>query len=217
MRAAVLSLHPELASSSRLPVLGREGQQIRFAEVLFLLGAGLCAALAMSFVELKMIFAYFGLKAVPGNAIILAIFPMAFGLASAPRRSAGMIMGSSALASACAIRFGGFGGIGFGALTSLTLIGPLLDFALRRAKHGRGLYLAFALAGLGGNLAALAVRASIKFAGLDHAAGKPLAVWLPQAIFTYPVCGVLAGLLSALVWFQFREDRRKQRTAGFAE
>lgn len=202
MRTAVLSVHPGLASSSRLPVLAREGQQIQVAEMLFLLGAGLCAALATAFVEL-------GLR-IPGHAIIRAIFPMAFGLAVAPRRSAGMIMGTSALASAVAIKFGGFSAIGFGAMTSLTLTGPLLDIALRRAKQGRGLYFAFAIAGLGGNLAALAVRAGIKLAGLDHALGRPLAAWLPQAIATYALCGVLAGLLSALVWFQFFDHRRNE-------
>ena len=28
--------------------------------------------------------------------------------------------------------------------------------------------------------------------------------WLTQAAWTYPLCGVLAGLLSAVIWFRWR-------------
>ena len=200
MRTAVLSVHPGLAGSSRLPILTREGEQVRAAELLFLLGAGIGAAAATAFLDLSL--------RIPGHAIIRAVFPMALGLAMAPRRMGGMVMGASALGSALVIKGGGLAGIGVGALTSLTLTGPLLDMALWRAKRGWRLYLGFALAGLAANMAALAVRGGTKLAGVDHAAGRPLAHWWSQAIGTYAVCGVLAGLISAFVWFQFADRRR---------
>jgi hypothetical protein len=34
-----------------------------------------------------------------------------------------------------------------------------------------------------------------------------MAEWLALALWTYPLCGVLVGLLSALVWFHFRSRR----------
>lgn len=199
MRSRVLSVHPGLAGASRLSLLAQQGQQLQVAEMLLLMGAGVAAALASALVDLHL--------RIPGHAIIRAVFPMAFGLAVAPRRMAGTVMGTSALGSALVIRAGGFGGIGLGAITSLTLTGPLLDLALWRASRGWRLYGGFALAGLGGNLAALAVRAGSKLAGLDHAGARPLVQWWPQAVSTYALCGVLAGLISAFVWFQFTGDR----------
>jgi len=205
MRTAVMSVHPGLAGASRLPAARQAGHPLQWAEVLVLLGAGVTAALACVLLDHD-----FG---VPGHKIIRVVLPMAFGLAMAPRRAAGLVMGASALGSGLALKVGGAPGLGPGALVSLTLTGPLLDLALWRVRRGWRLYLGFALAGLGANLAALAVRVGPKLAlavrvgpklaGVDHAIGKPLAVWLARASITYPVCGLLAGLLSALLWFQF--------------
>ena len=105
--------------------------------------------------------------------------------------------------TAVSLRLGGLGGagLGFGALTSLTVIGPLLDWTLRHARSSRSLYFGFILAGLAGNLLALFVRGTLKGLGLEHAGGRPLSVWMSQALITYTLCGMAAGLLSALVWF----------------
>jgi len=195
MRTTVLSVHPGLAQSTRLPVLAGQERGLQVAETLLLLAAGVGAALASAWLD-------FGLR-IPGHAIIRAIFPMSLGLALAPRRMGGMVMGASALGSAAAINAGGFAALGAGAMTSLALTGPFLDLALWRAKRGWRLYLGFALAGLGSNVAALAVRAGAKLVGLGHPAARPLAEWWPQAIGTYAFCGLLAGLISALVWFRF--------------
>ncbi len=195
MQSPVLSIHPGLADSSRLPVLAQQRQQSKLAITLLLLGAGVSAALATAMLHL-------GLR-IPGHSIIRAVFPMAFGLALAPRRMGGMTMGAGALGSALLIKTCGFAVIGVGAMTSLVLTGPLLDAALWRAGRGWRLYLAFALAGLTSNLAALAARAGTKLVGLDHLAGRPLGEWWLQSVVTYPVCGLLAGLISAMVWFRF--------------
>ena len=45
----------------------------------------------------------------------------------------------------------GGSGLGIGALTSLCLIGPMLDVALWRTKSGWPVYLSFALAGCRAN------------------------------------------------------------------
>lgn len=113
------------------------------------------------------------------------------------------------MASVLLFRVGGAGTVGLGALTSLALTGPLLDAALWRAKRGWRIYLAFATAGLLSNLAALTVRGGVKMAGLDHALGRPLAVWWMHAAPTYVICGVVAGLLSACVWFQLSDAGRR--------
>jgi len=201
MRTMVLSVHPGLAQSSRLPALADQERGLQVAEMLLLLGAGVGAALATALLD-------FGLR-IPGHAIIRAVFPMSLGLALAPRRMGGMVMGASALGSAAALNAGGLAALGAGAMTSLALTGPFLDLALWRAGRGWRLYLGFALAGLGSNLAALAVRAGTKLAGLGHLGARPLAEWWPQAIGTYALCGLLAGLISAVVWFRFVSGTRR--------
>jgi hypothetical protein len=106
------------------------------------------------------------------------------------------------------LNIGGFAALGMGAVTSLTLTGPLLDAALWRARRGWRLHLGFAMAGLTANMAALAVRAGAKLIGVDHAVARPLAVWLPEAVVTYAICGIMAGLISAVVWFEFSSKGR---------
>jgi hypothetical protein len=44
------------------------------------------------------------------------------------------------------------------------------------------------------------------------AGGRLAAEWWQQAAFTYPVCGLLAGLLSAAVWFRLRSGRPEPAT-----
>ena len=200
MRTTTLSIHSGLADSSRLPSLARKPDHLYAADVLLLLRAGVTAALATALLD-------FGLR-IPGHAIIRAVFPMSLGLALAPRRMGGMVMGASAFGSALVIHGSGFAAIGLGAMTSLTLTGPFLDLALWRARRGWRLYLGFGLAGLGSNLAALAVRGGTKLAGLDPALARPFAAWWLPAIGTYALCGALAGLISALVWFRFDAGSR---------
>jgi len=195
MRATLLAIHPGLAGSSRLPVLTHEGEQVRAAEIAVLLGAGACAAVATVLLDM-------GLR-IPGNAIVRAVFPMALGLALAPRRMGGTVMGVGALGTAMAIQAASLGKFGLGAITGLLLIGPLLDLVLSRFRSGWRLYLGFALAGLGANAAAFAARFVAKSGGLERLGARSLVDWKPQAMVTYAVCGLLAGLISAAIWFRF--------------
>lgn len=199
MRSIILQTHPGLAGTSRLQTLSHgflshEGQWSNTAAALILLGFGSIAALSTVFLDMSL--------RMPGHAILRAVFPMALGLAMAPRRMGGFVMGAGAMGTVLMIKAGGVGTIGFGALTSLALTGPLLDAALWRARSGWRLYMAFALAGLGSNMVALVVRAGTKYVGLNHVTGRPLAAWLPHATASYAVCGILAGLISATIWFK---------------
>lgn len=204
MRTAGLSLHPGLAGNSRLPTLAREGDRFQLAELLLLAAAGVAAAAATSFLD-------FGLR-IPGHAIIRAVFPMSLGFALAPRRMGGSVMGVAGLMAIAVFHVGRVPTPGTGAMTSLLLMGPLLDLTLWRAKPGWRLYLGFAAAGLGANLGALGVRAGFKLAGLEHLKARPFGPWFSQAVVIFAICGVLAGLVSAAVWFRLSPPSRGRAT-----
>ena len=169
----------------------------------------------------------FGLG-IPGSSIVFAVFPMALGFALVPRRGAGSVMAAGALLTSGMLGVAGVRLDGFGAQTSLLATGPMLDLALRWAKHGWRLYLAFVLACAGSNTLAFFARAAGKLYGIGGLGGQHgggggggaggggagrllFDVWLPQAMWTYACAGIVAGLLSAAVWFHFRERRRGVR------
>jgi hypothetical protein len=116
-------------------------------------------------------------------------------------------MGAGAISAATLFLFTGWGERGLGALTSLCLMGPMLDLSVRKSKTGRRVYFSFIIAGVLTNLAAFAVQVTAKSFGLDSRGGKSLMKWLPFALMTYPTCGAIAGLLSAVVWFRWSGDR----------
>jgi hypothetical protein len=187
-------MHEGLRAAGRVPALSGAAP-ISLVEflTLLLIGAG-AAALSIAMAD-------FNLR-IPGHAILRAVFPMALGLALVPRQLGGCVMGGSALVTGLLLQGTGVGRTGVGALTSLCLTGPLLDLALWGARSGWRLYLGFVLAGLGSNLVAFAVRAGARLMGLDGGGGG--ATWWYTASISYPLCGLAAGLFSALVWFHFR-------------
>ncbi|MDB5340968.1 MAG: hypothetical protein JWN70_6587 [Planctomycetaceae bacterium] len=195
MASGMLPQHEGLRATTRLGFLATTGENAQTWEWLVLIGAGMTAAVASTFLD-------FNLR-IPGHAILQVVVPIAAGLAIVPRRNAGTFMGLTALITKLGLRLSGFGGDGLslGAMTSLTATGPLLDWTLRRNQGGWLLYLNFALAGLMSNLLALFVRGAAKLTGFEHASGRPLAAWLAQASVTYVVCGLLAGLVSGMLWF----------------
>jgi hypothetical protein len=200
MFAGVLPVHDGLFASSRLPSLAHPGRRIAVVEAAVLILIGVGAALSGLLPD-------FHLR-IPGHAILRSVIPMALGLALVPRRLGGSMMGASALATAFSLKASGFGGFGAGALTSLGLTGPLLDVALLWAGRGWHLYIAIVLAGLVSNLLALLVRGGLKSFSLDGPSGRLVEEWWMQALFTYPACGILAGLISAFFWFQLRRSQR---------
>ena len=99
-------------------------------------------------------------------------------------------------------------------MTSLLLTGPLLDLALMYAQAGWQLYLGFMLAGVGSNLVALVVRGVMKLWAADQLGGRRFGEWLPQAVVTYLLCGAIAGLVSAVIWFQHNQTKRSASNEG---
>ncbi len=196
MLSGAFSVHNGLVTARRIPAFGRAGSRISAAEVAILLLAGIVAACATAFIRL-------GLR-IPGHAIVLAVVPMALGMALVPRRLGGMIMGGGAFATASALSVAGVASYGTGAMTSLCLTGPFMDVALAGAASGWRLYAGLVAAGLATNLVSFLQRAGSKLLDLDKPGTRLFAEWWPQAIVTYTLSGAVAGLLGALLWFQFR-------------
>jgi hypothetical protein len=190
-----------LAGAARLPSLARLGHRVSVLELLLLFTCGAAAAFALAYVKLSL--------RIPGNAIVFSALPMALGLSLAPRRCAGCLMSASALGTSWMLTAGGGPGVGSGAAISLTLIGPMMDLAVRHARPGWRVYAALVLSGVATNVLALGSRAATKVLALD-AGARPWDSWWLQAIVTYPLSGVVAGLLGAICWFHVN-DRRAQR------
>lgn len=191
-----LPRHTELTAASRLAVLTSPSEVASAREFVLLALAGVTAAFCSTFLDLNV--------KVPGHAVLRSVFPMALGLALAPRKGGGVVMGLSAGVTVLAMRLGLLTGHGpgLGAMTSLLACGPLLDAALWRARAGWQLWLGFAAAGLGANVIAFLVRGGAKAGGGHGAATLP--AWLQVAPLTYAACGLAAGLLSGMVWFAYR-------------
>lgn len=199
-----LSPHQGLREGSRLGWLTapRDGDR-HWLQLAILFGCGSLAAVATSQFD-------FSLR-IPGHAILRAIFPMVLGLSLAPRRGGGTIMGLSALATWLVMHtLSPAGELSLGAMTSSTLVGPMLDLSLSRAPAGWRLYFGCSLAGLAANVGALFVKGGSKLLAPIHAGSRPFASWATQAGFSYVICGVLAGLLSAAIWFQFTRSQRSE-------
>jgi hypothetical protein len=199
---SILSLAPSLRGASRLPALPGVQTDIRGVELFALVSTGAAAALLSTFVDLNL--------GLPGHRILFSIFPMAMGIALVPRRAAGTTMGTSAILTIGVLGLAGARLLGVGGLTSLVLVGPLLDLALRWGRGGWRLYAAFIAAGAVSNAAAFAVRAGAKLLGFGGmgggmGGGRSVAAWLPLSVWTYAAAGILAGLMSAAAWFHFRQ------------
>jgi len=192
-------IHNGLATAGRLPSIVKVRENITASEIVMLLLFGVASAAAVGFVRTGFRF--------PGNSIVLAMLPMVFGLALVHRRNSGFIMGAGALGGAGMFGILGLAHYGAGAFMSLCLIGPILDLALNKARSGRWLYIGLVLAGIGTNLLALFSRGIAKLLGLDVAGMRPFGTWYIQASMTYALCGAIAGLIAAFLFFQFRKQR----------
>ena len=184
-----------LSGAGRLPPLVRVRDRISAVELLLLFACGAAASAAVGLAKLGL--------GIPGHSIVLAALPMALGLSLAPRRMAGSLMSASALGTGLLLTSVTAASYGSGSFVSLTLLGPMMDVALRHADRGRRVYVALVIAGVATNALALASRAGAKILGFDP--GRPFDIWWLQALVTYPLSGALAGLLGALCWFHLRD------------
>jgi hypothetical protein len=197
-------VHEGLADAARVPPLARSRDRMSVLELLVLLASGAAASTAIGMAKLQL--------GIPGHSIVLAALPVALGLSLAPRHLAGSIMSTGALGTAWLLQRAGVGDYGSGSFVSLCLLGPLLDLALRGARRGWRVYAALVLAGTATNLLALGSRASFKLLGLDTGGGRPFDIWWLQALATYTASGLVAGLVGAVCWFNFRTKDRGPST-----
>jgi hypothetical protein len=207
MVASLFGVHGGLRSATRLPALSPAESQISRAEVAALLLAGAVAAAATGFIR--------GGLRIPGSSIVLAALPISLGLALVPRRLAGSMMAAGAFSTAAALSVGGLVSYGPGAMTSLCLIGPMMDVALAGTAAGWRLYAAIVLAGVASNLIAMFQRGAGKLLGFDTSpTARVFAEWWSQAIVTYTLSGAAAGLLAAFCWFKLGSARSPERPTG---
>ncbi|MFV0446706.1 MAG: hypothetical protein ACK5Q5_24300 [Planctomycetaceae bacterium] len=200
MFSLTLPKHADLQAASRLvakrsllPVMTR-------TEWAMLAGFGVVAAVMSTLLDFRL--------RLPGHAILRAVFPMAAGLAAVPRRGGGTVMGLSAGLASTLLQTSGLTGhgLGVGAFTSLLAIGPCLDVALWGARNGWQIWLSFTLSGVAANGLAFVTRGIAK-----KSAAMPLSFddWLHRAPLSYLTCGLVAGLLSGMVWFAFGQPEHK--------
>ena len=179
-----------------VPARSAEPRGVPFARDAFVgLLAGVVAAVAAHGIDLNL--------KLSGHAILKSVLPVTLGLALAPRRMTGLMIGAGTVAGGYAARACGLATIGIGATTSLLLLGPCLDAALWRTGPGRSVVLRCALAGLAANLAAFAMRGGKKLAGWDGLGMRPFSDWLTWAPWTYAACGLIAGLIAGLACFRW--------------
>ena len=203
MATTPFGIDVRLQRAARIPALrARPGLGIAALEVAALLLTGVIASLVTNVLKPRL--------GIPGSNIVFVALPLALGFALVPRRGSGLLMAAGALGSNLALWIAGVRLDGLGAQTSLLATGPLLDAALRWSGSGWRLYAAFVASCAASNALAFAIRGFARTAGwrgTGPGSARPFEAWWPEAVWTYALAGVLAGLVSAAAWFQLRERR----------
>ena len=196
-----------VASARRFAVEVPSWEESPAAQLGVLASIGALTALARGMLDLRL--------GIPGHSIVLVVLPLTFGLACAPRRGAGGVMGGSALVTAIGLNFAGVRGLGAGAMASLALTAAVLESALHLARSGRSVYLWCTGAGVASNLGAFLVRLAIKsFAAAPPDILKPAQTWWPMALGPYVLCGAASGLLGAGLFFRLGAARQAPAVLG---
>lgn len=190
-----------LRDASRLRPITRQAAGVTLTELAILLCYGVLAALAVAWVRLPV--------RLPGHAILYAVLPMAAGLAIVPRHGSGCLMSIGAVAGALIAQALPFGGLQPAALVGVLALGPAIDLAQRSNATGWHIHARFALAGLAANVLSWGARYGLAMAGIaggSRGGGQGFLSFWPLALLTFALCGAMAGLLSAAIWFRFRTD-----------
>ena len=187
------------AGAGRFGSLAAPGTRISSAELLTLVAAGAIAAGVVAFVHLQL--------RMPGSAILKATLPIVAGVALVPRRGAGTIASLSGMATAGILLALGAGRLPGAALSSLIAIGPAIDLAMGGAgRAGWRIYIRFAAAGLAANLMAFGVRWGSSLLEADAMPPRMMRQIGWNALLSFALCGLLAGLVSAAVCFKARSQ-----------
>ena len=128
-----------------------------------------------------------------------------------PATTSGQHHGAGAGATVLVFSATGLGGWQPAAVVSLLALGPAIDIAMAgRSVGGWRLYLRFAVAGVLANALAFFLRGGISLFGLDNDRPHILARFDLRVFASFAACGAIAGLLSALVCFQFSAKREER-------
>jgi hypothetical protein len=206
MFPAPLGIRTELLNAGRLPALSRPDSRITALELTVLVLCGVTAAATTTLIHLK-----FG---VPGHAILKGAFPLIFGLALVPRRNSALIMGATAAITGALFASLETTKLPLGALASLCLLGPFLELAIIRASQGWRLYLRLMAAGTAANLIAYAIHFAAPLLGFVQAIGRGRSMSWQTMVASFAVCGAMAGLLSAVVWFRASRKQKQLTPQG---
>jgi hypothetical protein len=193
MISSTFARRTHLQDASRLPVLSSDAR-VTAADLVLLLACGALATIAVGGLHLQL--------SIPGHAILRGVIPMALGLALVPRRGAGRVMSVGAGLTAIAMIAGQFGRFQPAALLSVLLLGPVLDVVLAGRPTGWRLYARFVAAGIVANAAAFIVRLSAALVGWQLSGGRQVTAFWQSALVSFVVCGAIAGLVSAALWFR---------------
>jgi hypothetical protein len=98
---------------------------------------------------------------------------------------------------------GQFGRFQPAALLSIVLLGPVLDVVLAGQATGWRLYARFAAAGVVANGAAFLARLGVALVGWQLSGGRQFTTFWQTALISFTICGAIAGLLSAALWFRW--------------
>jgi hypothetical protein len=144
---------------------------------------------------------------IPGSTVIQGILPMAAGLAIVPRRGAGLLMGTSALATGLVLGAMSTLNVNPSALARLWLLGACLDVGLARIENNSRIWFVFITAGLGANLLGYGAKQVSAQLGWEGVGGRGISSAWPVTLLSYAVCGAIAGGISAVLFF-----RRQNKT-----
>jgi len=203
-RNAVMPLNSALESVRRLPWIASSGQRAAAVEIAALIIAGAAAA-GLSF--------FLGGWKIPGSAIVQAVLPMAAGLALVPRQRAGLLMGTSAVATTFVLASCGFGHATPSTYARLFLFGLCLDFSAARVGTRWHVWLAFIVAGLAANLLGFGFKLLAAQCGWEGWGGRGLLSPWPARLASFAICGAIAGGICGMVFFRRSKQAPPQATA----
>jgi hypothetical protein len=122
-----------------------------------------------------------------------------------------MVMAVGAGLTSAAMNLGQIGRFPPAAVLGVLALGPVLDAALVGQPRGWRLYARFAAAGALANLCAFAGRFGTAWLGWDLAGSRQFIDFWATALPTFVLCGALAGLVSAAIWFRLRAGDELRR------
>lgn len=215
--STLFPVEPALWNSSRARPLSQNFEGVRARELTALALCGIAAAVAAALDD--------GISKVPGHAILRSVLPVLCGLALVPRRGSGTFMSLWALGTTMFLKSfvtmsmlqANVGRQGFGNVAGMVALGPALDLALVHARGGWTIYLRCLAAGVGANLVAWSVRFGAAAFGISGGGGGGGKNNLTFRLVSHIICGALAGLIGAAIFFRIQQRKSVSDTGAAIE